>query len=251
MIHVALERALRCWPQPQIPIEVSRHGILPGRTGDPLRPDRAVGPNVNLLHRSDHTSLDDLNGAPQPIFGAALVAHLGHDFVIFGQLAQVASFVNRLGQRFLAVNVFPHLDRSRGNDAVQVIRNGNRDRINILLLFLKHLAPVLVGIGRGVLLARVRCLALVRITNRYNVLGTAMLNITAAFASGTDAADPQLFTTARDAWSRFADCGEHRGGGTGQRGVIQEPAASQGAIWEERFVIRHNAFLACRLPLHK
>ena len=96
MIDAGLEGPNGRRAQPQIPFEICRNRVFTLRASDALRPNWAVGPYMNLLDRSDQTRLHHLNGAAQTFFGAALVAHLGHDAMLLCQGAKVSRFIDSL-----------------------------------------------------------------------------------------------------------------------------------------------------------
>ena len=74
----------------------------------------------------------------------ALVAHLRDDRLLLGRLLlQVPRFVDRPAERLLDVDVLAGIHRVRGDDGVHVIRRGDDDRVEVLLL-LEHLAVVAV-----------------------------------------------------------------------------------------------------------
>jgi hypothetical protein len=53
-----------------------------------------------------------------------------------------------------------------------------------------------------------------------------MLDVTGAFAAGTDATDAELFTGAGHARARFGDGGESNGASSGKGGVIEKSTTS-------------------------
>src|SRR6266542_3242797 len=76
VISVLFVGTQRRGSKPQVPTEAGGHRIFAGRAVDALRPDRAVAPDMQLLGFADDARLDDFDGAPEAIPGAALVAHL-------------------------------------------------------------------------------------------------------------------------------------------------------------------------------
>src|ERR1043166_8001234 len=144
---------LRCRAEPKVPVERIGNGIFAGGPVHALRPDGPVSPDIDLANRADDASLNDFNGASQPIFGAALVAHLRCDFVFFCQPAQQSRFINGLGQWFLAINVFAHFHRRCGNGGVEVIRCGKDDRVE-RFLGLEHFSKIFVRFGAWMPLVR-------------------------------------------------------------------------------------------------
>ena len=72
-------RPLANRPEPKIPVQSRRHGGRIGRARHSLLPEPAgpVGPDVDLLHRPDHSCLKPLVCKPSPLGGMPLVSHLG------------------------------------------------------------------------------------------------------------------------------------------------------------------------------
>ena len=137
---------------PPVPIQRRGDRVRAGRPIHALRPDGPVGPHIDLPHRPDEAGLNDLDRAAQAVFGAALIAHLGGDLVLLGELAEQPRFIDRVRQGLLAIDMFAHAHGGGGGDGVHVIRRGHDDRIQRLLL-VEHLAEVLVELGVGILLA--------------------------------------------------------------------------------------------------
>lgn len=168
------------------------HRVAARRAIHALRPDGTIRPDVNFAHRTDEAGLHDFHRAAQTILGTALVAHLRDDAVFLGQLAQEARFIDRLRQRFLAVNILAQLDGRRGHQRVHVIRGRNDDRIESLFLF-EHHAPVLIKPGFRILLELTGGAGRVHVAQRHNVFAGAMVGVGSAFAVGPDDADVEFF----------------------------------------------------------
>ena len=159
------------WPEP---------GLLPAGRSIALRPDRTVGPDVNLMHLPDESVLDGLDRAAQAICGAALVAHLRDELSIFGHLTQIARLINRLRQRFLAIHGLVPLHRRRRHNRVHVIRRRNRHRINLTSHLVEHLAEIFVNLRARIFfgLCRVSLCTGIHIAQRDNVLpGTRSVSL--------------------------------------------------------------------------
>jgi hypothetical protein len=60
----------------------------------------ADAPNVQFERLADQAGLNDFDGATETAACASLVAHLGGDLLLFGEVTQVAGLENRVGQRF-------------------------------------------------------------------------------------------------------------------------------------------------------
>src|SRR5579862_2313187 len=121
--------------------------------------------------------------------------------------------------------MFAHLDGGGGNERVRMIGNRDRHRVDIFLLFLKHLTPILIKLGVGVRLAGLLRLVLVGITNRHDFFRTAVTNIALAFASGADAADSQFIAAAGYATTRLSNRREGCSSSGCNGGVIKETSA--------------------------
>ncbi len=185
-------------PEPDIPVDGARAGRELGRGLDPLRPDRPVRPDVDLGHRADGPVPDPLVEEPGAFLGVPLVAHLGDDVHLLRGLGQHPGFLDRVGQRLLAVDVLAALHRRHGDDGVGMVGRGHGDRVQVLL-FVQHLAEVAVLGGLiilGLLLGRVlRVLQqpghhlVVDVAEGDDVLGADALDVAGAAAPGADAAD--------------------------------------------------------------
>src|SRR5882672_10452822 len=67
--------------EPIVPFEAGRDWVLAGRAGDALRPDWAIRPDMDLFDRTNEAGLHEFDRAAEAVFGTALVAHLGDDFI--------------------------------------------------------------------------------------------------------------------------------------------------------------------------
>ena len=144
---------------------------------------------------ADHAGLNDLDGAAQAGLGAALVAHLSGQVLLFGELAQEARLVDGLDERFLAKAVLAHLHRPDGRHAVVVVRDGNGHRVNVLADFVQHLAVIAVLLELGELLRELPCLRAqgipVHVADGDNVAAAVggAAAVAVAFAADADAGD--------------------------------------------------------------
>ncbi len=143
VIHILLERAFRRRPEPQIPIERAGDDVRAGRAIQPLRPDGAIGPDVEFARLANDAGVDHLDGAAQTVFGAALVAHLRGQFLLAGELTHGAHFADGLAERFLAEAMFTQGHGADGREAVVMVGRGNGDGINVLAHRVEHLAVIL------------------------------------------------------------------------------------------------------------
>ena len=164
-------------------------------------------PRVNLLH----TGLDDFHRAAQAGLCAALVAHLGGEFVFAGEIAHDAGFPDGLGERLLAVDVLAHAHCHDARHAMDVVRSRDRHRVDLLVHFLEHDAEILEfrrgGKVRGHLVER----AVIHIAqgNDIQPAGRVFLPVTAALAAHADAAeaDPAVEVLATHDGGAGKQCG--------------------------------------------
>ncbi len=112
------------------------------RTRFALRPDRPVGPDVDLADVAQLAVADLVRGFPHAVQRRELIAHLRGDAFFPSQLAQQAGLVNRVGQRFLAKDVFSRADCHGGGQGVNVIRRTDGDGIHAIAQLVQHLAKV-------------------------------------------------------------------------------------------------------------
>lgn len=99
--------ALGSWAEPQIPLKVFRNGRLVGWEQDTLRPPFSgpIGDDVNLADRPDGVALEHLDQSQVTWVLVVLGTHLGGDTFFFGKCCDDASFLDGMGQRFLAVDM--------------------------------------------------------------------------------------------------------------------------------------------------
>ena len=135
---------------PKIPIESRRNRIFARGPINPLRPDRTIAPNVQFERLADQAGLNDFDGATETAAGASLVAHLGGDLLLPGEVTQVAGLENRVGQRFLNVGVLAHFHRARGGECMMMVGRGNDHRVDVLANFVEHFTVVAIDFGLGV-----------------------------------------------------------------------------------------------------
>ena len=143
VINTLLIRANFCGSKPDIPIDRVRNRIFTLWAVQALRPDRAIGPNVQFSRRSDDSRLDHFHGAAKSLFRASLIAHLSGEIFFLCQRADNARLVDCLHQRFLAKSVLAHLHRANGRDSVIVIGNGNGHRVDARAKLIEQFSIVL------------------------------------------------------------------------------------------------------------
>ena len=136
-------------PQPQVPVEARRHLRRARRTPGSLGEGRRAAPGVHLADGTDGAVPDPLGGLAMPLGRAALVAHLRGDARLPGDPGHGAGFRDVVGQRLLAVDVLAGLHREDRDVGVEVVRGGDEDGVDRLLL-LQHHPEVLVDGARVV-----------------------------------------------------------------------------------------------------
>src|SRR5262249_36814316 len=179
--------------KPQIPIERVGHGGRRRNLRHFLRPTGATRPGVDFPYFADLARPEDFAGDPRPIVRITLIAHLRGDFVPLRRLRQQPRLPRRAGQRLLDVNALAHLHASQRGGRVHMIGRADHDGVNLLVLFVEHLAKVLVL--RGLLPAFEALLAAfpIHVGQRDDVLGLALAQIAERLAASADAGDVQFF----------------------------------------------------------
>ena len=107
-----------------------------------LRPDRAIGPDVDFLHGADLAGLDLRGGLAHRVEGRVLVAHLRGDAMLAGEFAEAAGFPDGAGERLLAVDVLAHPHRLGGDHGVGVIGRADGHGVDAVAQLVEHLAVV-------------------------------------------------------------------------------------------------------------
>ena len=112
-----------------------------------LRPDRTVRPDVHLGNLADHPGADQLDNPAAIVAGMALVAHLGHQVGVgLGQVRQLATFLDRVGQRLLDENVQAPLHRMPRRHRMVMVGCRDQDRVDVAAR-IQHLAVVAEPLG--------------------------------------------------------------------------------------------------------
>ena len=181
-------RSLRSGAEPQVPVERGRNVILLERPFDRLRPDRPVGPEVHLPHRTDRARLHPFANLPGALAGMALVAHLGHELGMTpGVIGQRAHFPHGPRERLLDVGVLSRLQSEQSGRGVRVVGRRDGDRVDAVPLFVEHLAVIPVALGLGICLERVFGGLRVHVAEGVDVLALHPFHIVAAHAAHVDA----------------------------------------------------------------
>lgn len=146
-------RTHRRRPDEGVPVERLGHALVVFGTHQPLRPDRAVGEGLDLAHLADFAVPYPFAADLAHAFGrSALVAHLRGYLVLGGQFGQQTRFVDRVRQRFLAIDVLAGRNGVGRDDRVGVVGRSHHDRIGRFEHLVVHAAVIVVAFGRGVTL---------------------------------------------------------------------------------------------------
>jgi len=213
---------------PHIPVHAFGHGrrVLGAFDFDALRPHRSVGPGVHFAHRADGSAGDPLANQPGAVARVPLVAHLGDDLVFASGFGEFARFVHGMGHRLLHIDMLAGLDGCHGDHGVSVIRRGNDDRVDILLL-VDHLPVVLVGLGLRILGEYFGGVAGIDVTQRDDILTGALLEIVLPHAPHADGRDIQfpagrsLAPGSDHVTGHNAECGNGSGGSGQETSPVQ------------------------------
>ena len=120
--------------QPQVPVEVLRHGRRIGRDRRVLRPYRPVRPVVNLAQGADGALPDPAGHLANPWIDAGR-HEIGADLGLAGGLDDQSGFLQPIRQRLVHCDVLALSHRCNRNGRVEMIRRHHLDRIQVLLLF--------------------------------------------------------------------------------------------------------------------
>ena len=168
-----------------------------------LSPNRAVRPDMNGLDFANDAGLDLCDAAAHRVKRGALVAHLGADAVLLGEIAEVTGFADRTGQRLLRIGVLAGLNGGRGNDRVHMVGRTDRNGVDLIHHFREEFA--IVGIELGIRIFEVLSLALKRVlvgvAQRDDfAVKSGLVDIAGAFAANADTGDRESFQSgsARD-----------------------------------------------------
>src|SRR5579871_4607475 len=180
--------------QPQVPIQSVRNRSGFGDVFHALRPDRPVGPGMYFSDAANFPVPDHLGALTRAFVGVSLVTHLGCHAVLGGGFAEHARFPHGPRQGFLYVHVLSALHASHGRYRVHEIRDGHDAGIKVLALLIEHLAVVFEFRLFVELLVDARCLLVVNVAQRHDVLRrSATANIAGRFAATPDRCHIELF----------------------------------------------------------
>ncbi|MCG3119911.1 MAG: hypothetical protein ALAOOOJD_02464 [bacterium] len=95
---------------------------------------------------ADRTIFDPFHHQTIAFTGAALVAHLRHDFVLARGQSQLARFPNIVCQRLLAIHVFLFAHRRHRGKRMQIVRSRDTNGVDTGFFF-EHVVKIDVGIA--------------------------------------------------------------------------------------------------------
>ena len=148
---------------------------------------------MDLADRAQRPRPDRLANQPGLLAGLPEVAHLRADLGLGGRAADHAGFVDRVGQRLLAVHVLAHLEGHHRHRRVDVVRRGHDHGVDVLA-GLQHLAIIGIERGLGERLGVVLQGPLVRIAEGDDVMAAAdAADVAGAHAADADAGDVHFF----------------------------------------------------------
>jgi len=132
---------------PQIVVQVGRRIAGGGQVG--LFVVAPVAPHVHVLQRADRPVEDRLANPVEVRVRLALHAHLRSHLVLLLQVVRAdhAGLFHTVGQRLLAVDVHPAIERPVRYEGVGMVRGAADDRVDIFLS--ETFAPVDVMLGIG------------------------------------------------------------------------------------------------------
>src|SRR5260370_4839842 len=146
-----VERTLRRRAEPEVPIETFGDGFGLLWAFDALRPVRTAGPVGDFAHRADGTVPNPFAEQASGLGGLVANGNLSGDAGFTRDFGEAARFIDGVGQRLLAEDVFALLHRRSGDGGMKMVRGADNDGVEIVLL-VEQLAEVIVG-GTAAILA--------------------------------------------------------------------------------------------------
>ena len=203
-------------PDEGVPVERLGHALVVFGTHQPLRPDRAVGEGLDLAHLADFAVPYPFADLAHAFGRSALVAHLRGYLVLGGQFGQQTRFVDRVRQRFLAIDVLAGRNGVGRDDRVGVVGRSHHDRIGRFEHLVVHAAVIVVAFGRRVTLEDMLRVFPVDVAQADDVLAFKALQYRSAATADADTQDiefvagrgmPEFLTQNRAGYDRQPDCG--------------------------------------------
>ncbi|MDP7105489.1 MAG: hypothetical protein QGH41_00335 [Roseibacillus sp.] len=225
MVDAGLVGTRQSRSKPEIPVEVTGDRIGTLGAVDSLGPDGTVGPDMQFEGLADGPGVNHFHSAAQSLVGAALVAHLGGQFLFASQIAHDAGFPDSLGERLLHVGMLAHGHGGDGGHAMAVVGSGDCDGIDLVFHLLQQFPEVLVLLGLGKLLGLPVHRVAIDVAEGHDLAPFAggVVGVTAALAPGADTGHADLGVQVLSAH----DGREPENGTSGDTGVFDKFTASE------------------------
>ena len=177
---------------------------------------------MDLVDAAQDARADKFGVAADRGMGPSLVAHLRGDAFAGGCLGEPAGFLDRVGEGFLAVDVFAELDRPHGGQKMHVVRRRDRHCVDVAADRVEHPPKIAETLRAREPLAGLGGAGVVHVAQRDDVLGRAHRDIGPALAADADAGDGQAAVRAEHTGGRHEREGERAGR---EGGALEERAA--------------------------
>ena len=191
---------------------------------DALRPDRAIGPDVDVLDRAQNPRSDQLDPRAEAILGGPLIAHLGTELLLGGERPHQPRLLDRPGQRLLAEAVLAHPHGHHAGRGVGVVGRADRHRVDLVAHLLEHLAVVEVLLRLGVLFTHlVEDFAVDVAQGDDLTVSAGVVGVTVSLAADADAREADLFIgRLTERASRGRRAADQESAGAGGRGLLEK-----------------------------
>ena len=123
----------------------------------------------------------------------SLVAELGGDIHLLGDLRQLASFPHGMGKRFFAIDMLAHQHRLAGGMKVGVVRRADDDGINLLVQLIQHHAEILEFPSLVELFKTLARFGFIDVTHGDNVFAVDATDVCRPASADSNASDVQFF----------------------------------------------------------
>ena len=190
----------------------------------PLRPDRAVGPDHDLLDRPEDTGPDQFDARAEAILRGSLVAHLGAELLLGGEGAHDPGFLDRPGQRLLAEAVLAHPHGHHAGRGMRVVGRADRHGVDLVAQLLEHLAVVEVLLRLGEVFRHLVEDVLVDVAEGDDLAVLAgVVGVAVTFAADSDAGEADLLIWREARATRVgAGTAQQERAGAGHRGLFEK-----------------------------
>ena len=225
---------LRRGTKPKVPVQFCRrrHGRGPVEA---LRPDGAIGPDMNLADVTQHARADQGRRAAEIAGGGPLVAHLRGDLVVAGELGQHAGLVQRMRERLLHEAVFAVPHGHGGGQGVDVVRRAHRHGVDALVHLVQQLAEVRELPGLGKAISGRGQIIHINIANGHDVAqaaGVVGIGVALAFQPDAGEGDPLVGRFALGGGTIGDPIADPQGGGRLSELAAGDGAGHGGVPWE-------------------